>query len=109
MSVARLAALLAEYEELERRLTDPAIHADQVAARRVGRRFAELTPIRKTAEELEQARADLTAARELAAEAGSADAAAFEAEASELAGRIPLIEERLAELLAPRDPNDAKD
>ena len=28
---------------------------------------------------------------------------------SELAARIPVIEERLAELLAPRDPNDAKD
>src|SRR6266498_5536144 len=49
------------------------------------------------------------AARELAAEAGSVDGAAFEAEAQELAGRIPVIEERLAELLAPRDPNDIKD
>src|SRR6266540_58473 len=109
MSVDRLASLLAEYADLERRLADPAIHADQVAARRVGRRFAELTPIRKTADELDQARADLEAARELAAEAGSVDGAAFEAEAQELAGRIPVIEERLAELLAPRDPNDIKD
>src|SRR6266511_1566376 len=109
MSVDRLASLLAEYADLERRLADPAIHADRVAARRVGRRFAELTPIRKTADELDQARADLEAARELAAEAGSVDGAAFEAEAQELAGRIPVIEERLAELLAPRDPNDIKD
>jgi peptide chain release factor 1 len=109
MSVDRLAALLAEYDDLERRLADPAIHADQAAARRVGRRFAELAPIRKTAEELDQARANLTAARELAAEFGPVDGAAFEAEAQELAGRIPIIEERLAELLAPRDPNDAKD
>ena len=34
----------------------------------MGRRFAELTPIAKTAAELDQAREDLTAARELAAE-----------------------------------------
>jgi peptide chain release factor 1 len=100
----RLAALLAEYADLEARLADPAIHADQSAARKVGRRFAELTPIHKTAGELAQARADLDAARELATEDP-----AFGAEADALALSIPPIEERLAELLAPRDPNDAKD
>jgi peptide chain release factor 1 len=100
----RLGALLSEYEELEHRLADPAIHADQVAARRVGRRFAELTPIHKTAAELEQAKADLVAARELAREDPD-----FAAEAEQLAERVPVLEERLAELLAPRDPNDAKD
>jgi len=104
MSTDRLSALLAEYEELEKRLADPAIHTDQAAARRVGRRFAELTPIHKTATELGQLRADLTAARELAEED-----AGFAAEAEELSARVPVLEERLAELLAPRDPNDAKD
>jgi peptide chain release factor 1 len=104
MSTDRLAALLGEYAELERRLADPALHADQVAARKVGRRFAELTPIHKTASELDRAREDLGAARELALEDS-----AFAAEAEELAERIPPIEERLAELLAPRDPNDSKD
>jgi len=64
----RLAGLLAEYTELEARLADPAIHADQGAARKVGRRFAELTPINKTAGELTRARSDLIAANELAAE-----------------------------------------
>jgi peptide chain release factor 1 len=100
----RLATLLAEYAELEQRLADPSIHADQALARRTGRRFAELTPIAKTAAELEQVRADRTAALELAAED-----AGFAAEAADLEARIPGIEERLAELLAPRDPNDAKD
>jgi peptide chain release factor 1 len=104
MSTDRLSALLAEYEELEKRLADPVIHTDQTAARRVGRRFAELTPIHKTATELGQLKADLTAARELAEED-----AGFAAEAEELSARLPVLEERLAELLAPRDPNDAKD
>ncbi|HET8683264.1 MAG TPA: peptide chain release factor 1 [Micromonosporaceae bacterium] len=104
MGTDRLSALLDEYAELERRLADPAIHADQAAARRVGRRFAELTPIYKTATELTQARADLGAARELAGED-----AGFEAEAEALAGRVTQVEERLAELLMPRDPNDVKD
>jgi len=104
MSDDRLKTLLDEYAELESRLADPAIHADQAQARRVGRRFAELTPIAKAAAELAQARGDLTAARELVVEEP-----AFAAEAAELEAKLPAIEERLAELLAPRDPDDGKD
>ncbi|MDM4720536.1 peptide chain release factor 1 [Micromonospora sp. WMMA1363] len=104
MSSERLAALLDEYAELEKRLADPAIHADQSTARRVGRRYAELVPLHKAAGELEQARADLVAARELATEDP-----AFAAEAEAIAVTLPALEERLAELLIPRDPHDAKD
>ncbi|MCW3818751.1 peptide chain release factor 1 [Micromonospora sp. DR5-3] len=104
MSSERLAALLDEYAELEKRLADPAIHADQGTARRVGRRYAELVPLHKAAGELEQARADLVAARELAAEDP-----AFAAEAEAIAASLPALEEKLAELLIPRDPHDAKD
>ncbi|MBB5872027.1 peptide chain release factor 1 [Allocatelliglobosispora scoriae] len=100
----RLAALLAEYDELEKTLADPAIHADQNAARRVGRRFAELTPIHKTATELAQARADLIAAKELVELDPD-----FAVEADAIEARMPELEENLAELLMPRDPNDAKD
>ncbi|SCG33802.1 peptide chain release factor 1 [Micromonospora halophytica] len=104
MSSERLAALLDEYAELEKRLADPAIHADQGTARRVGRRYAELVPLHKAAGELEQARADLAAAKELAAEDPS-----FAAEVDSIAAVLPALEERLAELLIPRDPHDAKD
>ncbi|MEU3454514.1 peptide chain release factor 1 [Micromonospora sp. NPDC006766] len=104
MSSERLATLLDEYAELEKRLADPAIHADQGTARRVGRRYAELVPLHKAAGELEQARADLAAARELAVED-----AAFAAEAEAIAASLPALEGRLAELLIPRDPHDAKD
>ncbi|MDT4988865.1 MAG: peptide chain release factor 1 [Micromonosporaceae bacterium] len=104
MSSERLEALLAEYAGLEQRLADPAVHADQNTARRIGRRFAELTPIAKTAAELAGARADLGAARELTAENPE-----FAGEVATLEAALPELEERLAELLAPRDPNDAKD
>jgi peptide chain release factor 1 len=104
MSNDRLTTLLDEYADLEKRLADPAIHADQNTARRVGRRFAELAPLHKAAGELEQARADLEAARELAAEDAS-----FATEAEAIAAQLPTLEERLAELLIPRDPHDAKD
>jgi peptide chain release factor 1 len=104
MSTDRLSSLLEEYDALEKRLADPAIHADQAEARKVGRRFAELTAIHKTAGELTALRNDVKAAHELA----EADPD-FAAEADSLAEQIPVLEEKLAELLAPRDPNDSKD
>ncbi|QSB15846.1 peptide chain release factor 1 [Natronosporangium hydrolyticum] len=100
----RIVDLLAEFAELEQQLADPALHADPGRARIVGRRYAELTPIYKTATELDALRNDLTAARELAAEDPT-----FASEAESLAAKIAPLEERLAELLAPRDPHDAKD
>ena len=100
----RLAVLLAEHSELEKQLADPSIHADAGLARRVGRRYAELAPIAATNAQLDEARSDLTAAQELAA-----DDPDFATEAEELRARIPELEEKLAELLLPRDPDDSRD
>jgi len=99
-----LAEILAEYAETEKALADPSMHADQAAAKRLGRRFAQLAPIVGCANELESVRNDAAAARELAAED-----AAFAAEADELEARIPDLETQLRELLIPKDPNDSKD
>jgi len=96
--------LLKEYSELESQLGDPAVHADQNKARTLGKRYARLTPVVGTYRELESAREDLTAAKELAGEDES-----FAVEASEIEARIPQLEERLKHLLIPRDPNDDKD
>jgi peptide chain release factor 1 len=99
----RVTALVAEYAELEQQLADPSVHADQARARDLGRRYAELGPVVATVRELESVRENLAAARELAEDA------AFAAEAEELAAEVPALEEKLRELLLPRDPNDAKD
>jgi peptide chain release factor 1 len=104
MNNDRLRSLLEEHADLERRLADPAIHSDQAEARRVGRRYAELSGIAKTSAELDRVLDDLAVARELAPEDPL-----FAAEATELADRVPHLEQRLSELLMPRDPNDAKD
>ncbi|HET6531211.1 MAG TPA: peptide chain release factor 1 [Actinoplanes sp.] len=104
MSNDRLTALLAEYAELEKRMEDPSIHADQALVRRVGRRFAELAPLHAAYTELAAARADLAAARELAAEDPS-----FAGEADAVAATVAPLEEKLGEMLIPRDPSDAKD
>ena len=96
--------LLQEFAALETELADPAIHADVARSRRVGRRYAELTPIVKAMAEYNALTDDLSAARELAA-----DDAGFAAEATELEAALQPVVERLTRLLAPRDPNDSSD
>ena len=104
MDSGALDSLLKEYAELEVALADPGVHADQDRARKLGRRYAELTPIAKAAAELAEVVADVTAARELAAEDPS-----FAEEAESLAARVPELEGKLTELLLPRDPHDGSD
>jgi peptide chain release factor 1 len=103
-AATRVDALVAEHADLERQLSDPALHADAGAARKVGRRFAQLAPIVSTHRKLETVRGDLDAARELATEDAS-----FAAEVPELAARVEELETQLSDLLAPRDPHDADD
>ena len=99
-----LSALLAEHAELERKLADPSVHADQGLARRLGRRYAELSQVAEAAHQLEATQGDLATARELTGEDPS-----FAAEATELAAREGALQDKLRELLLPRDPNDGKD
>jgi peptide chain release factor 1 len=104
MDTAAVQALLDQHAELESRLADPSLHADPDAARKVGRRYGELSRIVRVVRELDQARNDIAVARELAAEDP-----AFATEAEVLADRIPRLETELADLLLPRDPHDDSD
>jgi len=99
-----VAALLAEHAALQEQLGDPAVHADAALARRVNRRYAELSRIASAHAAWTAAVDDLAAARELAADDASiaAEIPGMEAEAAETA-------ERLRRLLIPRDPNDSRD
>ena len=104
MSAPLLSTLRAEFDQVQEQLSDPAVHADQGRARRLGRRYAELTPMITTARALDVARDDLSTARELVN-----DDPSFADEAQELQARVTDLESKLAELLAPRDPDDARD
>jgi peptide chain release factor 1 len=96
--------LVAEHAELEERLADPAIHADQATARSLGQRYAELAPIVETYAAWQAANDDLATARELAA-----DDSDYRAEVGRLEGELAELAERLRHLLIPRDPTDDKD
>lgn len=96
--------LLAEFAELERQLADPTTHSDLAKARRIGRRYAELTPIVKAMDAHRRLTDDLEAATELAEVEP-----AFAAEAETLTADLAEVTEQLTRLLAPRDPNDSAD
>ncbi len=97
-------ALVAEHAAIEQRLADPATHADMALARKLGRRYAELSPIVAALAEHARLNDDLVAARELAMEDRS-----FEAEVDSLGEQLSASTEHLTRLLAPRDPNDSSD
>ncbi len=98
------AGLREEFADLERQMADPALHADPGRSRRVGRRYAELTPLVRALDERDRVLGDLAAARELETEDP-----AFAEEADRLEARVLELDDRLTALLAPRDPHDPLD
>ena len=96
--------LAEEHAGLETRLSDPTVHSDQSLARRLGQRYAELSAVLRAHADWTQIGEDLEAARELAGEDES-----FATEAVQLERSRATAEERLRQLLVPRDPSDGKD
>jgi len=99
-----VAGLIDEHRRLGEELGDPALHSDPRRAKRVNRRYAELSRIVAAHDRWKQAVEDLAAAREL----GAQDAA-FAAEIPGLEALVAETEESLRRLLIPRDPNDSRD
>lgn len=97
-------ALIDEHRRVQEELSDPAVHADAARAKRVNRRYAELSKIVAAHETWIAASEDLDAARELAREDD-----AFAAEIPELEAAVAQTQEKLRRLLIPRDPDDARD
>ncbi|HEY8589155.1 MAG TPA: peptide chain release factor 1 [Naasia sp.] len=99
-----VATLQAEHDELQHQLSDPALHADAGRARRVNRRYAELSRIVAAHAAWQELTDDLAAARELAREDAS-----FAEEIPGMEAQLAAAEERLRRLLIPRDPDDGRD
>jgi peptide chain release factor 1 len=97
-------ALIAEHAAIEKRLADPATHADTKLSKKLGRRYNELGPIVAALSDHTHLVDDLAAAQELAAEDRS-----FESEVESLTAALSESTEKLTRLLAPRDPHDSSD
>jgi peptide chain release factor 1 len=101
---ASVEALIDEHRAVQEELSDPAVHADAARAKRVNRRYAELSRIVAAHTAYAAASEDLAAARELAREDE-----AFAEEVPALEARVTETQEKLRRLLIPRDPDDARD
>ncbi|MDR1185880.1 MAG: peptide chain release factor 1 [Bifidobacteriaceae bacterium] len=101
---AAVAPLIAEHEDLTAQMADPALHASAGRAKSVGRRYAHVSQVVRAFRAFEAAEADWAAARELA----TADSS-FASELPALDQARRAADERLADLLAPRDPDDSRD
>lgn len=96
--------LKVEFEELQSKLGDPAVHADAGLSKKLNRRFAELSKIFAAHDQVRSLEGDLKAAKELAVEDPS-----LETEIPSLEIGLAEARENLRALLIPRDPDDGRD
>ena len=99
-----LAGLRAEHASLQEQLSDSAVHANPALAKKLNRRYAELSAIMSAEAGVIQLTDDLAAAKELAKEDD-----AFAEELPELEEQLKAAQEKLRRLLIPRDPDDGRD
>ena len=96
--------IVSEYQGIEMQMADPEVAGDQKQFRKLSKRYAELRPIIMVNDELTQAREDLADAKEMAYEDHD-----FQEEADRLEKSVESLEEKLADLLAPRDEQDSEE
>jgi peptide chain release factor 1 len=89
---------------LQEQLSDSAIHANPALAKKLNRRYAELSAIMNAESNLLKVTEDLAAAKELAKEDD-----AFAEELPGLEQQLKDAGEKLRRLLIPRDPDDGRD
>jgi len=102
----RLEELARELADVEARLSDPAVYADQVRSADLARRHKELDAIVSRARDLAGRNGDLDTAREMYAEADGDDRALLRGEITEAEGAVARLTAEIRRLLLPRDPND---
>ncbi len=105
----KLAGIEARYEELNTLMSDPAVTGDYNRLRQVGQERSELEPIVEALRHFKTIQRQLEEARALASAEGDAEMAAMaREEMTQLEQQAREVEERLKQLLLPRDPADDK-
>lgn len=99
-----LSGLRAEHASLQQQLSDSAVHANPALAKKLNRRYAELSAILQADDDVKKLEQDLVATKELAAEDS-----AFAEEIPNLEEMLTVAKEKLRRLLIPRDPDDGRD
>ena len=104
----RLVDLEREYLEVEARLADPELIADQSRYQDVARRYSDLQPIVGASQELRERTGDLEAAKEMLTGLDGDDREDMRAEVASAEADIARLEATLKLLLLPKDPNEGK-
>ena len=106
----RLEKLIAAYEELEKKLSDPAVASDIKEFTRLNKEYAHQSELIAKAREYLAALDDIEAAKEMLREASDAEEKEMlQMDISENESKMPQLEEDIKFLLIPGDPMDEKD
>ncbi len=96
--------LIEEHLELQTKLSDPGLHGNPALAKKLNRRYAELSAIINAYNQVNALSDDLAAAKELAKEDEM-----FAEEVPATEQKLHEANEKLRRLLIPRDPDDGRD
>lgn len=106
----KLEKLIAAYEELERKLSDPDVVKDQKEYTRLAKEHSSQADLVARAREYLSALDDIETAKEMLAEETDADAKAMlQEDISSNEAKLPELEDEIKIMLIPGDPNDDKD
>ncbi|ERL09325.1 peptide chain release factor 1 [Olsenella profusa] len=105
----KLEKIIAAYEELERKMMDPAVMSDPKEYTRIAKEHSSQAELVAKARAYLQAKEDIEAAKEMLHEtSGAGDKEMLQADIAENEERLPGLEDEIKVMLIPGDPNDEK-
>jgi peptide chain release factor 1 len=104
----RLGELEREFGDVEARLADPQLIADQPRYQLVAKRYRELEPLVERSRELRSRQDDLDTAREMLRDASGDEREMLRTEIEGAESAISRLTDEIRVLLLPRDPNDER-
>ena len=105
----KLEKLIAAYEELEKKMVDPAVVSDPKEYARIAKEHASQSDLAAKAREYLQALDDIDAAKEMLHDADADEKLMLQEDISSNESLLPGLEEEIKIMLIPGDPNDEKD
>lgn len=105
----KLEKLIEAYQELEKKLSDPAVVADQKEYTRLAKEHSSQAELVAKAREYLTALDDIDAAKEMLHDADADEKAMLQEDIADNEAKLPSLEEDIKFMLIPGDPNDEKD
>ena len=106
--LAKLDAILADFEQVETSLTTSEVLGDQYKLRDVSRRYKQMGPLVECIREYKSVLGNVEAAKELIESASVEERESLDTEMRQGLVRLQALEDELKVLLIPPDPNDGK-